>query len=155
MGHSDTRREIAHPCQPRPHAKAAIYTKEAAGYPGGENSKELQLHHCEKFCQYHDLEIIARYHDPADVRTDFEWMMGEATQDDPPFEYIVVYKLRNFSWSLRRDRPVPGQAERPRRHPHLHHGEFSITSANQLSSYRHHYPTTQGKNHPKGKGTSK
>ena len=80
--------------------RAAIYTKEAAGYPDGENSKELQLHHCEEFCQYHDLDIVARYHDPADVRTDFEWMIGEATQDDPPFDYIVVYKLRNFSWSL-------------------------------------------------------
>ena len=29
--------------------KTAIYTKEAAGYPDGENSKELQLHHCEGF----------------------------------------------------------------------------------------------------------
>ena len=82
------------------HAKAAIYIKEAAGYPNGENTKELQLHHCEEFCQYHDLEITARYHDPAGVRSDFEWMMGEATQDDPPFQFIVVYKLRNFSWSL-------------------------------------------------------
>ena len=27
-------------------------------------------------------------------------MMGEATQDEPPFDFIVVYKLRNFSWSL-------------------------------------------------------
>ena len=26
--------------------------------------------------------------------------MGEATQDEPPFNYIVVYRLRNFSWSL-------------------------------------------------------
>ena len=82
------------------HAKAAIYTKEAAGYPDGENSKELQLHHCEEFCQYHDLEIAARYLDPSGIRYDFEWMMGEATQDDPPFQFIVVYKLRNFSWSL-------------------------------------------------------
>ena len=83
-----------------PRAKAAIYIKEAAGYPDGENTKELQLNHCEEFCQYHDLEIVARYHDPVGVRTDFEWMIGEATQDDPPFEYIIVYKLRNFSWSL-------------------------------------------------------
>ena len=83
-----------------PRAKAAVYIKEAAGYPDGENSKELQLHHCEEFCQYHDLDIVARYHDPIGVRNDFEWMMGEATQDDPPFIYIVVYRLRNFSWSL-------------------------------------------------------
>ena len=81
-------------------AKAAIYVKETAGYPNGENSKELQLDHCEDFCKYHDLHIVARYHDPIGVRNDFEWMMGEATQDEPPFDYIVVYRLRNFSWSL-------------------------------------------------------
>ncbi len=80
--------------------KAAIYVKEAAGYPDGENSKELQQHHCEEFCKAHDLEIAARYHDAPGIRHDFDWMMGEATQDDPPFDYIVVYKLRNFSWSL-------------------------------------------------------
>ena len=27
-------------------------------------------------------------------------MMGEATDDDPPFDVIVVCKLKNFSWSL-------------------------------------------------------
>ena len=80
--------------------KAAIYIKEAAGYPDGENSKELQLHHCQEFCKHHDLDIVACYHDPIGIRNEFEWMMGEATQDDPPFNYIVVYRLRNFSWSL-------------------------------------------------------
>ena len=77
-------------------SRAAIYIKEAAGYHPEENSRELQQRHCEA----HELEIVARYHDQPAIRYDFEWMMGEATQDDPPFEYIVVYKLRNFSWSL-------------------------------------------------------
>ena len=80
--------------------KAAIYVKEAAGYRPEENSKELQQHHCEEFCKAHELEIVARYHDLPGIRYDFEWMMGEATQDAPPFNFIVVYKLRNFSWSL-------------------------------------------------------
>ena len=80
--------------------RAAIYIKETAGYPNGENSKELQLNHCEEFCQYYRLDVTARYHDPIGVRTDFECMMNEATQDVPPFQYIIVYKLRNFSWSL-------------------------------------------------------
>ena len=80
--------------------QAAIYTKETAGHHPGENSRELQSRHCEAFCRPHELEIVTRYHDPAGVRHDFEWMMGEATQDDPPFHYIVVYKLRNFPWFL-------------------------------------------------------
>ena len=80
--------------------RAAIYTKETAGYHPEENSKELQIHYCEEFCKAHELEIVARYHDAPGMRHDFEWTMGEATQDEPPFNFIVVYKLRNFSWSL-------------------------------------------------------
>ena len=80
--------------------RAAIYTKETAGCHPEENSKELQQRHCEEFCKAYDLEIVARYHDAPGIRHDFEWMMGEATQDDPPFNFIVVYKLHNFSWSL-------------------------------------------------------
>ena len=80
--------------------KAAIYIKETVGYHPEENSKDLQIHHCEEFCKIHGLEITARYHDAPGIRHDFDWMMGEATQDDPPFNFIVVYKLRNFSWSL-------------------------------------------------------
>ena len=80
--------------------KAAIYIKETVGYHPEENSKDLQIHHCEGFCKIHGLEITARYHDAPGIRHDFDWMMGEATQDDPPFNFIVVYKLRNFSWSL-------------------------------------------------------
>ena len=30
--------------------RAVIYVKEAAGYPDGENSKELQSSECEDFC---------------------------------------------------------------------------------------------------------
>ena len=80
--------------------KAAIYVKETAGYPDGDNSRELQTQECERYCEAHGLEIAARYYDPPGMRHDFDWMMGEATQDEPPFDCIVVYKLRNFSWSL-------------------------------------------------------
>ena len=80
--------------------QAAIYTKETAGLRSEENSRELQTRHCEAFCKTHEPVIIAHYHDPAGIRHDFEWMMGEAALDEPPFQYIVVYKLRNFSWSL-------------------------------------------------------
>ena len=81
--------------------KAAIYIKETAGYHPEEKLQGTPAtHHCEEFCKAHDLEIVARYHDLPGIRHDFEWMMGEATQDEPSFHYIVVYRLRNFSWSL-------------------------------------------------------
>ena len=80
--------------------RAAIYIKETAGYPNGENSKELQTSECEQFCLAEEFQITTRYHDPPGERRQFDWMMGEATDDEPPFDVIVVYKLRNFSWSL-------------------------------------------------------
>ena len=51
-------------------------------------------------CLAQGFEISTRYYDPPGSRHQFDWMMGEATDDEPPFEVIVVYKLRNFSWSL-------------------------------------------------------
>ena len=80
--------------------RAAIYVKEAAGYPDGENSKDLQPSECESFCLAQEFKITTRYYDPPRSRHQFDWMMGEATDDDPPFEVIVVCKLKNFSWSL-------------------------------------------------------
>ena len=80
--------------------RAAIYVKEAAGYPCGENSIELQAQECEKYCGVHGLEVTARYRDAAGIRLDFQRMMEDATKGSPPFDVIVVWKLRNFSWSL-------------------------------------------------------
>ena len=56
--------------------------------------------HCEEFCKDREPDIVARCHDPAGIRRDFGGMMGEATQQAPPFQYTVVHRLRNFSWSL-------------------------------------------------------
>ena len=35
--------------QNAPAHRAAIYIKETAGYPNAENSREIQVHHCEEF----------------------------------------------------------------------------------------------------------
>ena len=80
--------------------RAAIQTKEAAGYRPRENPRELQLFHCEEFRKARELDIVVHRHGPAGIRRDFEGMMGDATQDEPPFNFIVVHQLRNFSWSL-------------------------------------------------------
>ncbi|MYC38100.1 MAG: recombinase family protein [Chloroflexi bacterium] len=79
---------------------AAIYVKEAAGYPEGENTQEHQTRECESYCNVHGLRITARYYDSAGCRQEFQQMMEDATKDAPPFDTIVVWKLRNFSWSL-------------------------------------------------------
>ena len=77
--------------------RAAIYVKEAAGYPDGENSSALQASECENFCLAQGFDITTHYYDPTGSRHQFDWMMGEATEENPPFDIIVVWKLRNFS----------------------------------------------------------
>ena len=76
--------------QNAPASRAAIYIKETAGYPNGENSEELQVHHCEEYCRGHGFHIVARFHDGVCKRDNFDRMMGEAAQDELPFDLIVV-----------------------------------------------------------------
>jgi len=83
-----------------PNKNPAVYVKEAAGYPGGENSEELQTQGCNEICAARGLEIVARYYDAPETRNDFQRMMEDATNGAPPFDTIIVCKLRNFSWSL-------------------------------------------------------
>ena len=110
----------------RPVRRAAIYIKEAAGYPEGENSKELQLHHCEEFCQYHDLEIVARYDDDVGMRHDLDWMMAEATPGRPALQLHRRLQAQEFLVVSGRDRALPGQTQSKRSHPRLHNGKLAL-----------------------------
>ena len=74
--------------------------KEAAGYLDGENSRELQARECEKYCEAHGLEITARYYDAAGSGNDFERIIEDTTEEGPPFDSVIVQKIRNFPWSL-------------------------------------------------------
>ena len=52
--------------------------------------------------------------------------MGDATEQDPPFDAIVVYKLRNFSWSLDETALWLGQAKGQRSQPPVHRRNFNV-----------------------------
>ena len=115
--------------------RAAICAKETAGNPDGVDSKELQFLHCGKFCKAHDFEIAVRYHDSVGNRANFDQLTGEAIQDAPPSDFVVVYKLRNCPWSLKEYRPLPGQSEVQPRHPRIRHWEaHSRSTVNQTGA---------------------
>lgn len=80
-------------------ATAAVYIKETLHRPQ-ENTHELQEAACIQYCQEHEIEIVATYHDPPGSRHDFQWMIGAATQEGPPFDHIVVRRSANLTWSL-------------------------------------------------------
>ena len=52
--------------------RAAIYVEDTAGYPNGDNSRDLQTRECERHCEAHGLDIVARYYDGVGIRRDFE-----------------------------------------------------------------------------------
>ena len=114
-----------------PRTKAAIYIKEAAGYPDAENSKELQLHHCEEFCKAHDLDIVARYHDPIGVRQRLRLDDGRGYPRRTALRLHRRLQAPQLLMVPGRDRPVPGPAQRQRRHPRLHHGKTTMIHPNQ------------------------
>ena len=68
--------------------------------PPARTPRNFKQKNVKKFCLAEKFKITTRYYDPPRDRRQFDWMMGEATDDEPPFDVIVVYKLRNFSWSL-------------------------------------------------------
>ena len=47
-----------------------------------------------------DLTVSATFRDTAGSREEFTRMMSEATRDDSPLDFIVVWKLNRFSMSL-------------------------------------------------------
>lgn len=64
--------------------RAAIYIKETAGYPTGENSKELQTSECEQFCLAQEFNITTRYYDPPGDRHQFDCINTRLSVHVPP-----------------------------------------------------------------------
>ena len=54
----------------------------------------------EEFCKERALDVAVRYSDDLKSREEFQRMMHVATGENPPFDHIVVWKLRYFAWSL-------------------------------------------------------
>ena len=80
--------------------KAAIYVRDPLPAPGNIISKEDQEIACREYCQARGLTISATFRDTSGTRYEFIRMISEATQDNIPPDFIVVWKLNCFSTSL-------------------------------------------------------
>ena len=48
----------------------------------------------EQFCKGKGLHVTTRYSDDQDVREEFQNIMETATGQNPPFDHVVVWRLR-------------------------------------------------------------
>ena len=81
--------------------RAAIYVKATAGNSSEGAERPTQMDDSEEFCKKRALDVAVRYSDDLKSREEFQRMMDDATGENPPFEHIVVWKLRYFSWGCR------------------------------------------------------
>ena len=80
--------------------RAAIYVKANAGNSPDGAERPTQMDESEELCKQRALDVAARYSDEPRSCQEFQRMMDDATGDKPPFDPIVVWKLRYFAWSL-------------------------------------------------------
>ena len=79
---------------------AAVYMKANAGNSPDSAVPEKQLAESEEFCKNRRPDVGARHSDDLESREEFQRMMADATGGNPPFDHVVVWKLRYFAWSL-------------------------------------------------------
>ena len=80
--------------------QAAIYVRDPITPDGNIISKEDQEATCLNYCLNRGLTISATFRDTDGSRDEFTRMISEATQDDSPLDFIVVWKLHRFSMFL-------------------------------------------------------
>ena len=80
--------------------RAAIYVQGTAGNSPDGAERPTQMEESEEFCGQKGLNVTARYSDEPMSRQEFQRMMNDATGENPPFDHVVVWKLRYFAWNL-------------------------------------------------------
>ena len=77
--------------------KAALYARVNNDDHG---AIQAQLEHMKMGAERHGLEPVSHFTDMNGSREEFDWMMAQATSDNPPFQGIIVYDYSRFSRSV-------------------------------------------------------
>ena len=78
--------------------RAAIYARVSTGHD--EISISAQLAATRDYAAGNGLEVVKEYTGAGGNRDQFEEMVADATQENPPFQHILVYDLSRFSRNL-------------------------------------------------------
>ena len=80
--------------------QAAIYARDPMATPGSIICKEELEPACRCCCQATGLTFSPTFRDNAGTRNQSTGMISEATRDDSPLDFIVIWKLHRFSISM-------------------------------------------------------
>ena len=80
--------------------RAAIYVKSTARLGPEDADRETQMEQSLHFCKDHGVDVAVQYTDDTGGREEFERMMADATGERPPFDHVVVWKLKYFALTL-------------------------------------------------------
>ena len=78
--------------------KVALYARAATDDPSGI---QAQLENLRIRAERHGLEPVSHFTDMHGSREEFDWMMMQATSENPPFQVIMVYDISRLSRSLK------------------------------------------------------
>ena len=80
--------------------RAAIYVKSTARLGPEDADCKTQMEESLHFCKDHGVDAAVQYSDDTGSREEFERMMADATGERPPFDHVVVWKLKYFAMTL-------------------------------------------------------
>ena len=79
----------------------ALYTRNSSTNQGEEANRSLQaqLDAMRNYAEEHHMRPESHFVDRSGSREEFDWMMAQATSDNPPFRTILVYSFNRLTRS--------------------------------------------------------
>ena len=82
-------------------------------------SREAQLGRMREYAGQKGMHPVSHFADKHGSREEFDWMMAQATSDNPPFRTVLVYSLEQTHPVGIRTGSAPGRAGSQRTGTHL------------------------------------
>ena len=79
----------------------ALYARNSSTNQGEEANRSLQgqLDGMRNYAEEHHMRPVSHFVDRSGSREEFDWMMAQATSDNPPFRTILVYSFNRLTRS--------------------------------------------------------
>ena len=99
----------------------ALYARAAFGHEEDVDAVDAHLDSMREYAEHNKMFPVSHFVDKFGNREEFDWMMAQATSDNPPFRTILQ---STHPVSRRTDDP-PGGTQGQRAGTLLHHGALS------------------------------
>ena len=77
----------------------ALYVRISSEHEEAARPVEAQLDAIRDYAERNDMQAVSHFVDKYGSREEFDWMMAQATSDNPPFLTVMVYSLDRLTRS--------------------------------------------------------